>query len=86
MASDVQRLAHRTAVGLAAQVAKGEPDAMRTLVGLYMRDCMEAGVERHEAMAILAFSAVGLSVHAARHAGDAVEFFDSLAQEMAARA
>ena len=85
MASDVQRLAHRTAVGLAAQVAKGEPEAMRALVSLYMRDCEEFGVERIDAMSVLAFSAIGLSVHAARQAGDGAEFFATLAHEMANR-
>jgi len=78
-------MAHRTAVGACSLAAKNRPFDMRTLVGLFVREAEEHGLDGREALVVLLNSVIGLGVYAAAEHTDAAEFFDSLAQRMAVK-
>ena len=78
-------MAHRTAVGACSLASKHRPYDMRTLVGLFVREAEEHGLDGRESLVVLLNSVIGLAVFTADAHGDATAFFDDLAQKMAVR-
>lgn len=79
-------MAYRTAVGACSLAAQQRWYDMQTLVGLFLNEAEDQQVEQEAAMVLLMHSLIGLTLHVAQtHVGDAKDYFDSLAAQMAAR-
>jgi hypothetical protein len=83
---DLREMAYRTAVGACSLATQNRWYDMQTLVGLFLNEADEQKVTHEEAMVILLHATIGLTLHVAKkHVGDATEYFDSLAVQMAQR-